>query len=284
MLEEFDALLEKHKHDFDLFKNLELMSQKIHQISEKIEQKNKTDDFYEDYDDIIKKLKIKNNAKNELKKLKNRFNYIGYFEESFDYLVNWSYNYTFDNIHFSISYSGDDEGSGNIYFKFGDMIRLCEDDQNSIIKLNELNNFYNHLNLKFVSIYYFFEIVLVIANSNCETYQKININDFFIYEKEIATLKMKYIEQNVNKNTFNKFACKNMKPIILFEDEEFDVHKKFKDQKIKNIEFRYQLGDSCYYKENNVVYKMINHRKPNAVEITNENNILFEKMFDNSLG
>ena len=284
MLEEFELLLEKHKEDSKLLKNLELMSQKIQETKKILEQKDRTIEFYKDYDNIIKKLKIKNNkdnVKNELKKIKNKFNYIGYIEENFDYLVSWSYEYTFDNITFSINYSGDNEGSGNIYFKFGDMIRLYEDDKNPVIKLDELYKFYNQLNLKFVSIYYFFKIVLLIANLNCETYQIINISDFFIYEKEIATLKMNYITLNIDKNILDKYSCKIMKPIILFADKDFNIYKKFEDQKIKNIEFRYQLNNSYYYKKDNVVYEMINNKKPSVVEITDKNNKLFEKMFNN---
>jgi hypothetical protein len=67
---------------------------------------------------------------------------------------------------------------------------------------------------------------------------------------------------------------------VEFDEDEFDVHKKFEDQKIKNISYSYEGYTYDLHKDESD-NKIYNHKtkKPTLFEITNENETLIREMF-----
>lgn len=130
------------------------------------------------------------------------------------------------------------------------------------LDIKYLYKIYNDLNLKHMSVYYFFKILILFLNLLCdyehydEDYHVIEIPSSIVIEKEIAELKYKYIRSKIDVQIIEEYIPSHNSIFVQIDKKTFNVHKKFEDQNVTIKKIKYGEKNEYYYEQNSKIYKL----------------------------
>ena len=164
MEKEFNKLIEKYRNKSNFSSSLWNIQKVIEEIQKDLEMKQTNKFSQEIFEEIVESKEFSSNEETELLKLAEIIECVNDECETYDYLVNWETEYKINDVQFSASYRGTDEGDGVSYLTFGNFLTYKKEfmKEGKFVKfdLEKLNDFYEDLNLKHVSLLKLFDVLI----------------------------------------------------------------------------------------------------------------------------
>ena len=304
MEKEFDDLLEKYKNDENFENSLLQICRSADRMLDEFEIERQTKKFHEDCRKKIKKFDVNVNIKNELEKIISmlKLDDDAYFDDGDHDRIQWSISYKLCDFEISKICTGS-HGFSHEDITLNIDNNIIIDSKNNhdcghddYLDIEYLYKIYNNLNLKHMSVYYFFKILILFLNLLCDyehynkNYHVMKIPSSIIIKKEIAELKYKYIKSKIDAQIIEEYIPSHNSIFVQIDKNTFDIHKKFEDQNVTIKKIKYGEKNKYYYKQNDKIYKFKKEYSINTgyvsssseIKITDENKELFEVMFDDN--